>query len=185
MARFGTSFSTTIQRSRPSIETTPKVLKAETDKKSGDNEAWTLVLLFCTCCSLWMRWSSKHTDLVICSTVGAFACLEPISFCSNSFSSFSQESSLSLQVSPCFSRREQGWDQATWLSLFLVSAIHLGKGTGLIPETDAAIIGSEKPSLVQVADMVEGEYGAVFDLSENSGIFWINEADTEDNRVGW
>jgi hypothetical protein len=31
--------------------------------------------------------------------------------------------------------------------------------------------------------MVEGEYGAVFDLSENSGIFWINEADTEDNRV--
>lgn len=56
-------------------------------------------------------------------------------------------------------------------------------GTGLIPETDdVGIIGSEKASLVQVADMVEGEYGAVFDLSENSGIFWKNEANIEDNR---
>lgn len=52
----------------------------------------------------------------------------------------------------------------------------------LIPETDAGIIGSEKASLVQVADMVEGENGAVFDLSENSGIFWKNEANIEDNR---
>lgn len=77
---------------------------------------------------------------------------------------------------------EQSSDLATRHSLFLASAIHLGKGTGLIPKTDVGIIGGEKASLVQVADMVEGEYGAVFDLSENSGNFWKNEANIEDNR---
>lgn len=150
--------------------------------KVRDNEALTWVLLFCMCCSLNEVIFLNDTTWLSVVQLVAFACLEPISFLSNSLFLLGE---LSPPRSVLASGgREQGSNLATWHSLLLVSAIHLGKDTGSHSWDWCCTSWQWEASLVQVADMVECEHVLLL-IFLRIGIFLKMKLTQKDNRVRW
>lgn len=146
MARSGTPFYTTTQRPQPSTDTTLKVLKVETHKKSQRTMKpghWSL--LFCMHCSF--EWSDLPDIRISLFVLQLLLLLAQNPFLSSIIISLFLKGALSPSQSFLGSGKGTGLRPGhSRRSFSLVSAIHAGKGTGLISETYIGITGNEKSS---------------------------------------